>query len=179
MMASAPNDLAPSHLLVVRTRCRRGSPLVRHDVRLVHPLWRCRVGGGGIYTRDMIQALLPAVWDDSYCYGAPAAPNAPPPDMPKGYANKAQANTLYAALADIKAAWKKAPLTMRERRCLLLRFGFDYEYQDIGAIEGVTKQGAQTATERGVGRLMFWLNGADPYEGLDYEQAYDEWVGIG
>ena len=127
----------------------------------------------------MIQALLPAVWDDSYCYGAPPPPNAPPADMPKGWSNKATGNTLYAALADIKAAWAHAPLTQRERRCLLLRYGFDLEYADIGFHESLSKQGAQQATERAVGRLVFWLNGSDPYEELDYEATYDEWVGLG
>jgi DNA-directed RNA polymerase specialized sigma24 family protein len=123
------------------------------------------------YDRSLVERILPAVWDPEAAYGIKQE-TAPDADMPKVKANPKLANTLYAHIADIKQAWKCAELTLIERQSLLLRYGLDYSYEEIGALRGVQKSGAQRATERAVGKVTAWLNGDKYIDG--YDQLEDE-----
>lgn len=119
-----------------------------------------------MYDRRTVELLLPAVWDEEFAYGM-RDQYAPDPDMPKVKSNKAHANTLYAMLADIRRAWDRAPVTMPERRALLLRYGMDWEQTDIAFNQGVTKQAINIRIERGVGRITAWLNGDTYIDGYE------------
>ncbi|MER6231709.1 hypothetical protein ABT169_21540 [Streptomyces sp. NPDC001616] len=123
------------------------------------------------YNRALVEQILPAVWDVEVAYGIKQE-GAPDADMPKVKANPKQANTLYAHIADIKAAWLRAPLTVVERQSLVLRYGLDYGYDEIGIVRGVRKQSAQEATERAVGKVTAHLNGDKYIDG--YDQLEDE-----
>lgn len=122
------------------------------------------------YNRALVEQILPAVWDVEVAYGIKQE-GAPDADMPKAKANPKQANTLYAHIADIKAAWKQAELTLIERQSLVLRYGLDYEYDEIGAHRGVRKSAAQEATERAVGKVTAHLNGDKYIDGYDQLEA--------
>ena len=125
------------------------------------------------YNRALVEHILPAVWDPEAAYGIKQE-NTPDADMPKAKANPKTANTLYAHIADIKQAWKRAELTTIERQSLLLRYGLDYGYEEIADVRGVRKQSAQEATERAVGKVTAWLNGVkyvDGYDQLEPEAA--------
>lgn len=115
------------------------------------------------YDRELVEALMPAVWDESYCYGM-RMENAPDADMPRGSINKATGNTLAAHIADIKTGWEKAPLTDRERRALLLGYGFDWQVTEIAFNQGVTKQTISERLASGVGKIVATLNGQEPHE---------------
>lgn len=124
------------------------------------------------YSRALVEQILPAVWDAETAYGIKQE-NSPDADMPKVKANPKLANTLYAHIADIRQAWKRAELTLIERQSLLLRYGLDYSYDEIGVLRDVQKSGAQRATERAVGKVTAWLNGdkyIDGYDQLEAEQ---------
>jgi DNA-directed RNA polymerase specialized sigma24 family protein len=124
------------------------------------------------YSRALVEHILPAVWDAEAAYGIKQE-NTPDADMPKVKANPKLANTLYAHIADIKQAWKRAELTVIERQSLLLRYGLDYSYAEVGTLRGVQKSAAQRATERAVGKVTAWLNGdkyIDGYDQLEAEQ---------
>lgn len=112
------------------------------------------------YTRELVEHLLPAVWDGDCDYGM-RNPYAPEPGMPKATVNLKESGTLYAHLADIRSAWAKAPLLMEHRRALLLRHGFDWTQKEIGFNQGITQQAAQQRIERGVGIIVNFLNGTD------------------
>ena len=75
-----------------------------------------------MYDRELVERLLPAVWDEAAVYGIPV-PQAPPQDMPRGSVNPAHGNTLYAHLADIHAGWEKTDLNQKKRQALLVHFG--------------------------------------------------------
>ncbi|WP_432006275.1 hypothetical protein [Streptomyces parvus] len=127
----------------------------------------------GGYNRALVEQILPAVWDAEVAYGIKQE-GAPDADMPKTKANPKHANTLYAHIGDIKQAWKTASLTVIERQSLLLRYGFDFEYDEIGSLRGVRKSAAQEATERAVGKVTAHLNGdkyIDGYDQLEEEAA--------
>jgi DNA-directed RNA polymerase specialized sigma24 family protein len=119
------------------------------------------------YTRELVEFLLPAVWDP-FAHLGMIQPTAPEHDMPRGSTNKAHGNTLYAHLVDIRDAWRRTTeLTPKERRALLLRFGLDLTEQEVGRHEGVTKQTISTRLFTGVGKLVAQLNGTEFSEELD------------
>ena len=111
-----------------------------------------------VYTRELVEALLPAVWDEAFCYGM-RAENAPDQDMPRAAPNKATNGTLEAHIADIKRGWKQASLTVKERRALLLTYGLDWTPKDAAFNQDRTRQVLELRTHRAVGKVMARLNG--------------------
>lgn len=112
------------------------------------------------YDRELVKALLPAVWDSLYCYGMQAE-NAPDGDMPRGHVNKATGNTLAAHLVDIRVGWRTAPLTITERRALFLLHGLDMTTVTAAQVLNVTHQTVSENAMRGVGKIVATLNGDD------------------
>lgn len=117
--------------------------------------------GTGDYNADAVKLLLPAVWDESYAYGLPDREDAPDKDMPKAAGHKARANSHWAYIADIKAAWKRTPLTNDERRALVLYFGMGMSQSDAGLIEGVNKSTVNRRLDSAVNKILAFLNGAN------------------
>lgn len=111
------------------------------------------------YSRESVESLLPAVWDESYLYGLPQQDNAPDPDMPRGSTNKARSNNLAAYIADIKTGWEKTPLTLKERRALILAYGLGWTHQQIAYNQGVSRQAISQRIETAVGKIVARLNG--------------------
>lgn len=114
----------------------------------------------GGYTRELIEQLLPAVWDSSYAFGM-TNPYAPDPDMPRGSVDVSHGCILYAYLADIRWAWRKAYIPIEEKQALLLRYGMGWREREIAENQGITQQGASWRITRGVGRLRDYLNGVE------------------
>jgi DNA-directed RNA polymerase specialized sigma24 family protein len=114
---------------------------------------------GGDYSRELVEQLLPAVWDSSLAYGM-TNPNAPDPDMPRATIDVSHGCTLYAHLADIKTAWKRAYIPLAEKQALLLRYGMGWNLDEIGRQQGADKATAMRRVDRGVARMRDYLNGA-------------------
>ncbi|MFG1602822.1 hypothetical protein [Actinoplanes sp. NPDC049265] len=112
------------------------------------------------YTRELVEQLLPAVWDHDTAYGM-ANPTAPDPDMPRPTADPAHAGTLYAHLADIHTGWQHAPLNDTERRALIMRFGLDWPQKTIARHERIAASTASERLARAVGRIVETLNGTE------------------
>lgn len=113
----------------------------------------------GAYTDELVEKLIPAIWDDNYCYGMKVE-NAPDQDMPRGSSNKATGNTLAAHIADIKWAWEAAPLTTLERRALVLAHGLDWSNKDIAFNQQCNQPTVSKRVRVGVNKLRSTLNGA-------------------
>lgn len=126
------------------------------DQHLTAPEAPSAVSGG--YDRELVQRLLPAVWDAMYCYGMQAE-NAPDADMPRVASSKATGGTLAAHLADIRAGWRKAPLTKRERQCLFLTYGLDCTQRNSAQMLDVDQRTVGRNAESGVGKIVAHLNG--------------------
>ncbi|MFE3589375.1 hypothetical protein ACFXOY_17860 [Streptomyces niveus] len=120
-----------------------------------------------------MEKILPAVWDQDAAYGMKNE-LVPDADMPKGHVDKKKGATFPAHLADVRHGWRVADLTLIERQSLLLRYGLDWAYDEIGASRGVRKQSAQQATERAVGKLTAHLNGEPYIDGYDHLVNADE-----
>jgi hypothetical protein len=116
------------------------------------------------YTRESVETLLPAVWDESYLYGLPQRDDAPDPDMPKGSTNKARGNNLSAYIADIKTGWEKTPLTTKERRALILAYGLGWPIKEIAYNQGVSDRAIRYRIEGAVGKIVARLNSGYWYE---------------
>jgi hypothetical protein len=118
------------------------------------------------YTRETAELLLPTIWDQDSIYGVQRE-NTPDPDMPSGYKNPAHGNNLPAFLIDIKDAWHAAPLSLKERRAVLLRFGVDMKQTEIAAHEGGTKSLITTRLFTAIGKIVAQMNGTDFKEEMD------------
>ena len=93
--------------------------------------------------------------------------------MPQGSKNPAQGNNLPAFLADIRTGWEEAPLTLKERRAVLLRFGMDLQVQEIAVIEGVAQPAISVRLFTSVGKITAAMNGTEFYEGEIKESDKD------
>lgn len=112
-----------------------------------------------MYSRDLVEQLLPAVWDETYAYGMPKAATAPSEDMPKGSVNKSHGNTLFAHLADIKTGWEAPDLSIAERQAVLLHYGLDLIEAEVGAVLGKPRTTVQYNIFTGIGKIVSHLNG--------------------
>ena len=109
-------------------------------------------------TRRQVELLLPALWDEDAVWGIQRE-ELPDPQMPKAKANPAHGNTLAAMLADIKQAWRRCDIPNTERRVIVLHYGLDYTYEQVGRVLDVPKSTTIARGERAVGRVTAWLNG--------------------
>lgn len=121
-----------------------------------------------MYTRELVETLVPAVWDGEYAYGLPRPDTMPDPDMPKGWTNPKEGNKHYAYIADIKTAWAKADIPLDERRAMFLRFVLDSTVEVVAAYEGCAKSTAHERIYRGIGKLVAHLNGGE------FVESYNE-----
>lgn len=116
------------------------------------------------YSRESVESLLPAVWDESFVYGLPQKDTAPDPDMPRGSSNKAEANNLAAYISDIKTAWELTPLTVKERRALVLAFGFGWTQKEIAFNQECPQQNVSRRIDAAIGKIVARLNGGFYYD---------------
>lgn len=121
------------------------------------------------YTRESVESLLPAVWDEDYAYGLPKKDTAPDPDMPRGAVNVAHGNDLSAYIADIQVGWEKTPLTRKERIALLLAFGFGWTQREIAYNQNVSQQTISERIYTAVGKIVARLNGGLWFYLMDVE----------
>jgi DNA-directed RNA polymerase specialized sigma24 family protein len=61
-----------------------------------------------------------------------------------------------------------------ERQALLLRFGLDWTVQAIGFNQGIGKTTAHERVERGIGRLVAYLNGKTYRDVQDGDGEYED-----
>lgn len=116
------------------------------------------------YTPELVDRLLPAVWD--YTITQVANPTAPDPDMPKVKQDPKLSGTILAMLADIRSAWRTAPLLHEDRVALFLTHAFDWSQQEVADISSVSQQSVSIRLSRGIGVILHTLNGK-PYEDGD------------
>jgi DNA-directed RNA polymerase specialized sigma24 family protein len=116
-----------------------------------------------VYTRELVEQLLPAVWDHNTAWGM-TNPTAADPDMPRTTTDPAHAGTLYAHIADIRTGWEQAALSSAERRTLLMRYGLDWRHKTIARHEHVASSAVTKRLAQGVGRIAQTLNGEQAEE---------------
>lgn len=118
------------------------------------------------YTRATVERVLPAVFDPDSAYGTKNE-QAPDADMPKGHVDKKKGSDFPAHLADVRRGWDTADLSLDEKRAIVMRYGLDWTYEEIGGLFEVHKSTVQRRAERGVGKLVAHLNGVKYIDGYD------------
>lgn len=110
-----------------------------------------------LYTREMVQALLTARWND----GLIPQDEVIEAGMPKAATNPATQGNAMVMLMDLERAWQAVRLHHNARAGLYLRYGHGWLEREIGAELGVTKQTISEHMEGAVGKLVHWLNGTE------------------
>lgn len=110
------------------------------------------------YDRRTVEAILTVAWDETVGYGV-SQEYEPAHDMPKAKANPAHGNTILAMLADVHRAFDHSGLTITEKRALFLYFGCRWTYGMVAFNQSISESAARLRAERGVGRMVAWLNG--------------------
>lgn len=108
-----------------------------------------------------VEALLSLAWEPTRVAWGVQNEHAPDRDMPRAKANPSHGNSLAAEVADIKRAWTLTPLTLKERRCLLLIFGLCYTQEMVEELEGAAQQVISRRKCRAVDKLVAFLNGSE------------------
>lgn len=127
----------------------------------------------GGYNRALVEQLLFSVWDPEASLGV-RNPYAPDPDMPKARGNPKIQSPLPAHLADLRRGWERAPLTMPERRAMFCVHGADMTQTGAAKVLDLPRTTVIGQVERGVGKLVAWLNGDEWTEGYDAELSQDD-----
>ncbi|UFD97984.1 sigma factor [Streptomyces phage Pablito] len=120
----------------------------------------------GGYNRAIVERMLPAAWDQGYAYGMKNE-QAPDADMPRATVDKKKGSNFLVHLADVRQAWDGSDLDLDERRAVLMRYGMDWTFEEIGEKFGAHKSTIQRRAERGVGKLAAHLNGEEYIDGYD------------
>lgn len=115
---------------------------------------------GGAYSPVQVAEILPSLWTQQ----PTGCQRTPDGDMPRtATRDAASASTAWATRADIRRAWRLAPLTYKQRRALFLRFAGPCQctYGEIADHEGIKKQSAEERVNRGISCIVRWLNGEE------------------
>lgn len=122
------------------------------------------------YTPEVVVLLMPAVWDTTITQVR--SPYEPDPDMPKVKADPKLSGTVMAMLADVRSAWRKAPLMHEDRVALFLTYAVDWSQQEIADVSVVDQSTISRRLARGLNIMLFTLNGKE-WEDTD-EVSEDE-----
>ncbi|MGW4158671.1 hypothetical protein [Streptomyces sp. NPDC004788] len=120
----------------------------------------------GTYQRADVEHVLPYLFDAESAYGIKAEVYVED-GMPKGYSDPSKGNSIFAALSDVRRAWRDTDLSLVERQAVLMRHVLDLELKVIAAFQSVEASTAMRRHERGVGKLTAWLNGETYVDGYD------------
>ena len=113
------------------------------------------------YTQDVLMAVLPALWDESYLLRLDQSKQAADGDMPRGTGGRVKSNGHWALIADVRTAWEKAPLNSEEKQGILLAVGLDYSLREIAAATGMSKDTADRRIRSGLHAMCEFLNGVE------------------
>lgn len=112
------------------------------------------------YALDEIEELLPGVWDPTLVLNR-VDPHAPDPDMPRATPNPAEGFTKVVELADIRRAWRLAPLALEQRRALFAVFGLHETTRGAEQLLGVDHTTVTRHKIAGLKVLYRFLNGRE------------------
>lgn len=113
-----------------------------------------------LYSERQIAELLPTLWDELARNNPSVKPN--DPEMPKGPApDPSHSGDHMAHVADISRAWKLAPLTLRQKQVLLMRYGMAWTQQDCADYYGITRPRISESETAAIANIKNFLNGTD------------------
>jgi DNA-directed RNA polymerase specialized sigma24 family protein len=108
----------------------------------------------------MVEGLLPLVWRDRSVAEGTHGGKMTDPAMPKARVDPSTSGFLMAAWVDVKEGYESAPLTTKERRAILMRFGHDMLGREIAAVEECSESTISARIETAVQKITARMNGA-------------------
>jgi hypothetical protein len=112
------------------------------------------------YARTLVEAALPAIWDDSLMDHPPVEDMAS--DGPKRRSDGSETSNWLVTVLDVRRAWQNAEMDLNWRLALSYRYGDGMKlYQIADALE-VSDTSASNYIERGLNALIRELGGKPP-----------------
>lgn len=113
------------------------------------------------YNRSIIEAALPAIWDNEMLVRPPAEEA---PEGPRKPANPAETSNWLVTVLDVRSAWEKAEMDTNWRLALAYRYGEGLRLYQIADLLEVSDTTASSYIEKGLRSLTNQLGGKPPYE---------------
>ena len=111
------------------------------------------------YDRALIERTLPCLWDSVLAAHGVPSPEAPDPDMPRGYKNPAHSGDQWVHVADVRRAWGRAELSKVQRQRVLMRYGLDWTLVDIAEYYDVGHPRVDKSINDAITKIAVELNG--------------------
>lgn len=112
-----------------------------------------------MYPEELIERLLPAIWDDSAVAWGFDSDTTPDPDMPKAkYVDPRRATDQWCHVIDIRRAWSGARLNGNERVAIKLYYLYGLTQQEIADVEHISKKTINKRIKSGLAALSDYLN---------------------
>lgn len=112
------------------------------------------------YQRTLVEAALPAIWDEDLMLKPPDDDNTTEPHRRRSDASETS-NWLVTVL-DIRSAWEKAEMDLNWRTALAYRYGEGLRVYQIADLLEVSDTTAQTYIDKGVRAIIHALGGTAP-----------------
>lgn len=113
------------------------------------------------YTRNLIEAALPSIWDDDLLVHPPVEEALEGPRRPS---NPAETSGWLVTVLDVRSAWEKASMDANWRLALAYRYGEGLRIYQIAQLLEVSDTTVSTYIEKGIRALTNNLGGRPPYE---------------
>lgn len=115
-----------------------------------------------MYSREVVELLVPAIWDEREVLEV-RAETAPDPDMPKTpSADPRRSTDRVTMCADIQRAWRLAPLSLGERQAVFSRYYVNISPEAASYWLQADPKTIRHRSLRGIDKLGEFLNGT-PY----------------
>lgn len=150
---------------MLKTEWRRGNrmdPMVEEGVEdglYFEPQLDLDKSGG--YSQEVIETVIPALWDDSYAMRLDSNPLAPDSDMPKGSGGRISGPAHWDLIADVRRAWQQSGLTDMERKAVLLTIGVGMSLRDAADYLDCSYVSVRNYTAAAMCKLVSFLNGPE------------------
>jgi len=109
------------------------------------------------YTRGMVEALLPAVWDDNYMESPPSQDGG---EYQKQKSDPSTSGTWLAMACDVRKAWGVSGMNELWRDALTLKFRDGYRVYQVASDMHIADSTAATYLSKGVRSLINQLGGS-------------------
>ena len=115
------------------------------------------------YTTEQVELLLPYLWNElAVAEGTKiGGPRLPDPSLPSAQGDPSKMGNLMARWLDVKDGFETAPLTERERRAVVMCFGFDMKKMEIAEREGCSKSTMSARLKVAVKKITVQMNGTN------------------
>lgn len=110
------------------------------------------------YTRAMVEAVLPALWDENYALKPPD----PDREFSRQPSDLSESGAWTTMVIDVRSAWKKASLDEKWMTALFLRYGEGLRIYQVAIVMEVADSTAHSYVTRGIRAIIQALGGPAP-----------------